>query len=242
MKIYIEAVIILNLYLDYCILIGTKYVLKRKVSNKRILLGSMIGCSIIPCLYYSIGSLELVIIKLTISVLMNLIAFGKQEWIKNTFYFYIVSIITGGTIELLNIKLSYYRNLIFLLIISPIVIKLCIYTFKKIKVMTEESYQVKVFMQEKQYNFKGFIDTGNLLKSPISQKSIILIEDVIPKAYGYFIPYKALNYEGLLEIIKPDKIIINEQEIKNCLIGISKNKFNFKNYNCILPSKIKEDL
>ena len=40
----------------------------------------------------------------------------------------------------------------------------------------------------------------------------------------------------------PDKIIINNKEINNCLVGLVKDKFNIGDCNCILPNKLREEL
>ena len=108
--------------------------------------------------------------------------------------------------------------------------------------LSHKTYKVIIKVLNNLYQFDGFIDTGNRLKSPINNKSIILIDQIIPYIKSYYVPYKALNYEGLLECFKPDKIIINEIEINNCIIGISKDKLNIDGYNCILPYCIKEEL
>ena len=114
--------------------------------------------------------------------------------------------------------------------------------YKKYKVMQKETYKVQITLMKKTYDFNGFIDTGNQLKSPISKKSVILVELDIPKRKSFYIPFKALNTEGVLEVMKPDKVVINEKEIKSCLIGFSKGKLKIEGCNCILPNSLKEEL
>ena len=43
MKVYIDLVILLNIMFDYLLLTTTSYILKRNVSFKKILLGSLVG-------------------------------------------------------------------------------------------------------------------------------------------------------------------------------------------------------
>ena len=89
---------------------------------------------------------------------------------------------------------------------------------------------------------EGFVDTGNKLESPISKKSVILVNLKINTNKLIYIPYKALNTSGVIPCIRPDKVIVNDKIIDNCLIGLSKDKFELNGCNCILPNKIKEDL
>ena len=242
MKIYIELVFILNVLLDYMILYGTKRLLNRDCYNYRIIISSIIGGFSIIFLYIKVSSFILLFFKIIISIIMNLIAFGRKEVFKNTFYFYLISIILGGTLYLINIKTSFYENIIYLIFMFICILIIFIKEYKKYKFNIQDSYEVIVDVLNHTYKFKGFIDTGNSLKSPISNKGVILINEDINTSMSYFIPYKALNYEGVLKIIKPDKIIINNKEIKSCLIGISKCEININGFNCILPNRLKEEL
>ena len=97
-------------------------------------------------------------------------------------------------------------------------------------------------MYQKSYYFDGFIDTGNHLKSPISKKPVILVDLKIPISNVLYIPYKALNTEGVIECVKPEKVFVNHKEIENCLIGFSKDKLKVPGCNCILPNCLKEEL
>ena len=71
---------------------------------------------------------------------------------------------------------------------------------------------------------------------------VILVNLKINSNKLIYIPYKALNTQGIIPCIKPDKVLINEYEVNNCLIGLAKDKFNIGDCNCILPNSIKEDL
>jgi len=192
--------------------------------------------------YIDLTNLELIIIKVLLSISMNYIAFGKEKIIKNTSYFYLLSIILGGVFYLFDIPKYKEIEIILVIILSPIILYFFIKEYKKYKVIQKDVYDVSLIINKSKYSLKGFLDTGNQLKSPISNKSVILVDIELPKINTLYIPYKALNTEGVIECIKPDKIIINEKEIKNCLIGLSKRKINIEGYHCILPNYIKEEL
>ena len=88
------------------------------------------------------------------------------------------------------------------------------------------------------------LDTGNNLKDPYTKKNIIILNNNIKinKNRFIYVPYKALNTSGIIKCFKPDRIIINNKIFNNCLVGISKDKLNISDIDCILPNDLKEDL
>lgn len=242
MKIYIEMIYILNFLLDFMILYGTKRLLKINKSIIRIIISSIFGSLTTILLELHLTTIELLFIKIIFSFLMIMIAFGIKNIIKNLLYFYAISTIIGGLIYLFDLNINFYMNFILLMIIFPIIIYLIIKESINYKVNINNKYLVTIKYNNKTYKLEGFIDTGNKLKSPISNKSVILVNLKIKFNNVIYIPYKALNTEGIIPCIKPDKVLINNKEYNNYLVGLAKEKFSLKDYNCILPNKLKEDL
>lgn len=240
MKVYLDSLLILNLFIDYFILYGTKKLLKRKISIKRLILGSIIGSLTTFTIFLKLTSLKLLVIKLVLSIFIILVTFGKKNFIENIFYFYIISIIIGGLLYLINIRLNYFS----LLLVIPIIINIYIKKTKEYKLNIKNNYIVEIIIKDKVYKLEGMIDTGNHLEDPYKKRGVILANiNIDYKKYKYlYVPYHALNYNGLIPCIKPDKIIIDNKIINNYLIGISKDKFNLNGSECILPNKIQEDL
>ena len=235
MNVYVEEVFILNFLLDFMILYGTKRILKRNNKLIRVVIGSIIGSFTTFLLFININSFILLILKLLISIILIIIVFGFRNIIKNIIYFYLLSIIIGGSAYLLNIN-----NVFFLIISSFIVISILIKEFLSYKEIFINKYLVTIIINKKKYLLEGFIDTGNRLVDPISKKSIVLVNLNIDSDRFIYVPYKALNCNGIIKCIKPDKVLINDH-VFDCLIGISKDKFNIEE-NCILPNKLKEEL
>ena len=235
MNIYIEEIFILNFLLDFMILYGTKRILKRNNKLIRIIISSIIGSFTTFLLFISISDLLLLILKIIISIILILIAYGFRNIFKNLIYFYLLSIIVGGSAYLFNIN-----NVFFLVISSFIVIIILIKEFLSYKEIYSNKYLVTIIINKKKYLLEGFIDTGNRLVDPISKKSIVLVNLNINSNNYIYVPYKSLNNTGIIKCIKPDKVIINNK-IFNGLIGISKDKFALEE-NCILPNKLKEEL
>ena len=235
MNIYYEEVFILNFLLDFMILYGTKRILKRNNKIIRIVIGSIVGSFTTFLLFINISNLLLLLLKIIISFILIIIVFGFRTIFKNILYFYLLSIIIGGSAYLFNIN-----NKFFLIISSFIVIGILIKEFLSYKEIYSNKYLVTIIIDSKKYKLEGFIDTGNRLIDPISRKSIVLCNLNINSKKIIYVPYKALNTTGIVKCIKPDKIIVGDKEI-DCLVGISEDKFNLEE-NCILPNKLKEEL
>ena len=236
MKVYIEFVYIINFLLDFMILYGTKRLLKINKNIIRTIFSSSIGMFTTVFLYTSVSDWELFIVKIFFSIVMIIVAFGFNNLFKNIFYFYLLSIILGGMIYLFDFKISFYSNCIFLVVASFIIIFILVRELINYRLFINDKYNVSITYNNKIYRLEGFIDTGNKLESPISRKSIILVNLKIDTNKLIYIPYKALNTSGVIPCIKPDKVI------NNGLVGLSKDKFELNGCNCILPNKIKEDL
>ena len=256
MKIYLDLVLIINFLIDFILLFGTSKLLKKTTSLKRLILGSIIGSLSLIFIFIDLNTIGLLIYKIIISILIILITFGQKDFKKNITYFYILSIILGGTLYLLDItftykstglvfiKNAYFLNFILIIIASPIIITLYIKEYKNYKLTITNKYKVQIEINNEKYILEAILDTGNNLKDPYKKRPIILIDTQVNYARKrpIYVPYKALNTEGVIQCILPDKVIINNIEFKNCLIGLSKDKFSLNGVSCILPNMFKEDL
>ena len=256
MKIYLDFVFLINFFFDFLLLFGTSKILKRITSLKRLLLGSLIGTLTIYLLFIPISSTILFLLKILISIMIILVTFGKKNFITNIIYFYLLSIILGGSLYLLDITFTYQNtgllfiknpysiNFLILIIVSPIIIYLYVKEHKSYKTKISNKYIIEIYINSKKYILEAILDTGNNLVDPYKKRPIILVDMNIDKQKKrlIYVPYKALNTEGVIPCILPDKVIINEKEFKHCLIGLSKDKFSLSGVNCILPNKFKEEL
>ena len=217
MVIYIDLLIILNFIFDYLLLLTTAIILKRKINKLRIAISSIVG--------------ELSIILLIFN--MNYII-----------YFYMLSIILAGFIYFLKIN---NINYFFSLLIAPLVLYIYYHQNKRIITNYKNYYKLKiVFKNNKEINCTGYLDTGNKLIDPISNKPIILLDKrlckgVIQIRTPIYVPYNVLNNHGLLSCIKPKYIEIENKKVDKVLIGIMENNINIDGIDCILNNKILEE-
>ena len=243
MIIYIDLIIILNFFIDFLLLIGTDILLKRNISFKRIILGSLLGSLSTLLLFYINDNITLIIHKLLISIFMVIITFKYESFNyfkDNLLWLYILSIILGGGMYLLSdsITLSnkgliftdngFKINIILLIILTPFIIYKYIKQNKKYFITYSNYYNIVIYYKDEVINATGFLDTGNNLKDPFFNRPIILVDKnlINKKINTFLIPYNTVNSHSLLEVFKPSKIIINNKIIKNVLIGITSVNVN----------------
>ena len=187
MIVYLDLVFLINFIMDFYILSSVKFLLRLNTKILRILLGTFIGSLSFILLFFHINILVFNLIKIVISILMVLITFGKSGFFNKLFYLYIVSIVLGGALYLLNDSLGYEVNsgifinngysinLIILLIISPVIIFMYVREFLKLKKKINTIYNVVIKFKNKEIKLEGFLDTGNKLVDPYFNRPIILL-------------------------------------------------------------------
>ena len=228
MTIYIDVVLIENLIMNYIILLATGLILKIKIEHIRLIIGSLLG-AIYTIIGY-MGILEIYssfILKIILSIMIVYIAYYpqtlKKMW-KELLFFYLTSFVFGGVafslIYIVKPQEIIMKNGLFLgtyplktVILGAIVAFVIIITaFKIIKSKISKKdliCEITVEIEDKKIITKALIDTGNMLKEPITNTPVVVIEhtllyDVLPK--------EILNH--LEEIIGGDFKEIPE-EIKN---------------------------
>lgn len=117
---------------------------------------------------------------------------------------------------------------------------------------------IEVIIKGKSVKIKGYIDSGNTLKDPLTNKPVIIVEqskleEIIGKDFFEggdenfkirFIPFKSIGKQnGMLTGIQPDLIYINHNEdiikTKNVIIGIYDKKIS-KNYSALIGLELLE--
>ena len=258
MKIYIDVILFINFAFDFLLLFTTNIILKRKVKILRLILSSIIGSLSVLTLFININSIELFLIKILISCLMILISFGKKDFLKNITYLYFVSIILGGFLYFINMQTSYKNegliffnngfsiNIIVLLILSPIIF---IYYYKQSRYFEDtlsNVHTIEVELDEKTYNYRAYLDTGNKLYEPFKNREVIILYDkklYDNLEYYIIIPFTTLTEKGILKGKVAKRIIIDNKHIfNNVVIGITNKEFNLDKSEVILHANYKNKI
>jgi len=252
MKIYIEVILMINFLLDFNILYSVNKVLKRNISIKKIILAALFGNITLIFLIINISSLLLFLIKIILAIIMSIIAYDYKNFkytLNNVTYIYMISTIFGGVLYFLKDNLNndlFY--VILILLLSPIITLEIIKCFNKIKNNYKYYYKIKInFNNNKNIELNSFLDTGNKLVDPYTNKGIILVDinkikKLVKIRSPIYVPFKSLNNTGLIKCIKPVSVEINGLVFKNYLIGLSEQSFNIDGIDCLLNYRLLEEL
>lgn len=246
--VYVDLVLILNIWLDFLIILIESLILKRQTSIKKIIFSSIVGSLSTFLLFFKISSELAYALKFTICLIMCLIAFNFKNlkyFIENILYFYLISIILAGFIYLIkeNIKIdSFELNFLLLMLITPIFLYIYYKKIKKVDNHYNHLHDVKLYYQGKVYNFIGFLDTGNKLYDQYKHRPIIIVyTTLIPFDYskGILVPYETASGKSLLKCLISEKVIIdNNLERKNVVFGLTNEAFKIENVDLILHNDI----
>ena len=195
MKIYLDIVLLENFIMNYIIIFSTAIISKSKINYLKIGIASLVaGVYSILNYLWNMGNLESLLIKFLISILIILIGFDSRKVkmiVKQLILFYLVSFTFGG-ISFMLLFLINPANIVFengLLVgsypvkvtiiggILGFVVIACVSYIIKDRLRTKSMLcDLEIFYKGKYQKLKTMIDTGNLLKEPISQTDVIIVE------------------------------------------------------------------
>lgn len=194
MTVYLDIVLLENLCMNYIILFATGYIMKLKMKQLRLVLSAMLGG-----IYAVIAYIEILPIyssfamKILLSVLMVHIAYNSKNiknLLKQLVVFYLTSFAFGGA----AFALLYFvrpqdiliRNGVYvgtypikIALLGGIVGFIITYiAFKVVKTKLHKKdiiYNIEIHIKEKTLKLKAMLDTGNMLKDPISRMPVIVV-------------------------------------------------------------------
>ena len=198
MTIYIDVVLIENLIMNYIILFTTGLILKLKIQSIRILIASLLG-AIYSIIAYT-GVLKIYssfLLKIVLSVLIVYIAFNPQNvrkmW-KDLLIFYLTSFVFGGAafalIYIVKPQDIIMKNGLFLgtyplktvILGAVIAFAVIIAAFSIVKSIISKKdmfCEIETKINNKIVRTRAIIDTGNMLKEPITNTPVVVVEHTL---------------------------------------------------------------
>ena len=209
MTIYLDVVLIENLIMNYIILFATGYILKIKLNHIRLIVSALLGG-----IYSILAYMEILpiytnfLMKILLSVVMVYLAYNAKNiklLLKQITIFYLTSFVFGGC----SFALLYFIKPQEILMKNGMLIgtyplkiavlggivgfTISVIAFKVVKRRLNKKdmfCDITVFVGEKNIKTKAMIDTGNMLKDPITRIPVIVVEkDILYQ----IIPYKILD-------------------------------------------------
>ena len=228
MTIYLDVVLIENLCMNYIILFATGYILKIEIKHIRLIISALLGGIYSVAAYLQI--LEIysnILLKIILSIVMVYIAYNSKN-IKQ-----IITFVFGGCafalLYFIKPEQILMRNGVYIgtyplkiVILGGIVgFTLTVIAFKyaKMKINKKNMFcELEIYFENKKINTIALIDTGNMLKDPITSMPVIVVE------------------KSILKNVLPDIIIDN----LNKIIGgdVPKEVYEDKNLNYITKFRV----
>lgn len=198
MTVYVDVLFIENLVLNSIILYATTIIAKTKIEHLRILGASSLGAIYVIIYYiFKISIYMNIIAKVMLALCMVYIVFKPKkgrELLKYTVIFFLVSFVFGGAslgviyivnsnnVTIINgmIKGEYTIKTILLGIIIAFIISVLSFKLVKTKFTKKDMIcKIKIALNGKEFETKAMIDTGNLLKEPITNIPVVVVENTV---------------------------------------------------------------
>lgn len=205
MTIYLDVIFLENIVINYIILYVTGIISKAQIKQKKLISGALIG-AIYSIIYYLL-KLKLYsncIIKIILSIVIIYVAFNSNSFkdlLKKVLLFYLTSFVFGGSaiaiIYMVNSQNITIQNgvLVGSYTLKTVLIGIVvayftiIFALKIIKTKISKKdliCEIAVTLNNKEIKTKALIDTGNLLKEPITNMPVVVMEhsllyDILPK-------------------------------------------------------------
>ncbi len=257
MVIYIDVLFIVNLYVDYFILLLVKDYLHIDVKTYRLVFGALIGAGFSLISLLNIGVILNLLLSVIISGLICFVAFYKGNKlliVKSCACFLFSSFLLSGSVLLLSqftgtIALvgitPYFQISLLQLFVFTVLSYLSTKVLHSIRGKYDDVINFKKLVVEvnnKTLEIFGKIDTGNNLKEPFSNLPVLVVEktailetdEEITENFR-IIPYNSIGGSGILKAFKPTKIYLkeNKQEL-NAYIALHDGKLSAGTYNCLI--------
>ena len=205
MTIYIDIIIVENLIMNYIILYATGLISKSKKSYLRMFMASLIG-AIYATLEYvlKVNIYSNIILKTILSIIIVYVAFYPQnakKMCKQIVLFYVTTFTFGGIATYLiyvlkpqNIIIkngmyvgTYVLKVIFIGAIVGTIILVTAFKMAKNKLTKKDMIcKVRIKLNGKEETVEAMVDTGNMLKEPITGTPVVVVErtslyELLPK-------------------------------------------------------------
>ena len=198
MTVYVDIILLENICMNFIILFSTAYIMKIQIKYLRIFISSLIGAIYAVLVYANILAIYTnIIMKIILSICMIYVAYKPKSlkgMIKELILFYLVSFALGGCAfallyivkpqEILirnGVYIGTYPIKIALLggIVGFVITYIGIRAVKNKIVKNEIIYTTQIKINNKFKLTKLLLDTGNMLKDPLTNSPVILVEKKI---------------------------------------------------------------
>lgn len=260
MLVYIDVLVLENFIVNLFLLITTMKLL-RLTYKKKIYFASLIGAMYTFLIFIKIPFVTSLIGKVIVvgaMIYMTMEYRSVSDLIKGIVVFFIVSFTLcglifsfvlmqnqyyiGGKFSISNSSIKYM--IISLMILYILIVRIVDYIRERALVKSL-LYDIEISHNKERQYIKGFLDTGNELREPVTNLPCIIVERMCLENFNireeelFYIGYKTIGEKGKLKGFKGELVRIkgedDEWRIVNAIICSCTNKLSEKNeYNALL--------
>lgn len=279
--------LVINFSMDFLSLYITARIMHIKLNSFKITAAAVIGALYsLLILGINAGTPVNVSLSVAFSFLMCFVAYGRFKtsgYVKNAAVFYVVNFALGGGITALCNLLNMWKNnksimingtydvlygdipFGLLLVLACVCGVISLFSGKIIKKQKSiKSTPLEISMHKQKASLTALVDSGNLLREPISGKPVIVacyscLRSVIPTellevfknqelsnlqecallSKIRLIPTNAVGTSGLLFALSPDLITVNGRNV-DAYVAIDTSKNGYGEYQAIVPAVLIE--
>lgn len=275
MEIYGEYLFLENFISGFLILLLTGKICGRNYSMVRMALGGGLCGIYAFVLFLPLHWAAALAGKVAFSAIVISASFGvvnRKTFLKACLVFYIVSFLMGGlTIAVMyaaNVPGLTGNGAVYLHGITYVQVAVGILltyfagsllaAFMKGKLQKERVFtDISVEIGSKHWNMRAFVDTGNFLREPISGNPVAVLsatcagrilkeleEEELARRHCV-VPYQSVGKRGMMEGLRPDRIIVENRPIEKVVLAISEGGFKSwrgeETYEVLLQQQIMEE-
>lgn len=271
-QVYADVLFLINFCMDYSILHICKKLLGNNTRQWRLIAAAAIGGIYSTCVFFpNLHILYTLASKLCVSLLMVFLSFPSKK-IKTILFrtgmFYLVNFLFGGACMALlyftdtggKTSAIVKNGAFYLQLPMRVLVISAAAAYAMISILGRwlknrhgrEMYDVTIFLDGKRAEAKGFVDTGNCLTEPMTNRPVIIAQwDVLKTLFpaectkdnfvSYIaperlkmIPYKSVgNHQGLLWAVRVDRVEFSQKKVSKALVGIYEGELS-EDYSVLL--------
>lgn len=235
MKIYLDIFFLINMGMNFVILLTESFFCQRTVRVRRLFASSVMGASI-ACVMLVLGVhriMPLVILcYLAASILLIRTAFGKTTpgaLVRNVVMFYVVAFVIAGMLvqlqQVFHVPLTGIRMLAIMSLVL-LVLRWFLPRLQRRQDQISRYYRVKLHYDGGQIEGNALLDTGNCLYDPISHKPVMIGNAMFVKRLWKretepvmrVIPFHSVGKNsGLLQAFQAETLEVQTGETWTCI-------------------------
>ncbi len=250
MTVYVDVLIVVNIFINFILLLLTARFNAQEYKTVRLLLGASVGgiCSLVILLPISNAFIN-ILIKLLTAIIMILFSFSFVKikiFLRNVFILFALTYIFAGIMLsiwylfkpnkiLVNNSTVYFDiSVTYLILLTAIIYLIITITNSLLKkeALNAKKCKIRLTLQENTITLNGIIDTGNSLKDLFGDRETVTVseKEIIKICNGKKIIEK---YPERYRIL-PCKSVTGESLLEgircdNMEIELEGKRFNFKN-------------